>query len=74
MPSSFRLKTGAQFALFRSVAFPLLRPTGFQSPFQGDLSEGSVLFTEFLLFYHLGRQERKRQFPNAASAKQICEF
>jgi hypothetical protein len=47
---------------FVASRFPLLRPTESQSPFQGNLSEGSVLFIEFLLFYHSGRQERKRDF------------
>src|SRR5580704_712974 len=44
---------------FVASRFPLLRPAGWQPPFQRNLSEGSVLFIEFLPFYHLGRQKRK---------------
>jgi len=44
---------------FVAQRFPLLRPAESQPPFQGNLSEGSVLFIEFLLFYHLRRLERK---------------
>jgi len=60
VPSSFRFYTGAQFALFRSVTFPpTLGPTKSQPPFQGNRSEGSVLFIELLHFFHLDPQERK---------------
>ncbi len=34
---------------FVASRFPLLRPAESQPPFQGNLSEGSVLFIEFLL-------------------------
>ena len=50
---------------FLASRFPLLRPTKSQPPFQGNLSEGSVLFIEFLHFYHLGTQERKHGLANA---------
>ena len=36
-----------------ALRFPLLKPTGFRFLFQGNLSEGSILFVEFPLFYHL---------------------
>src|SRR4029077_5355209 len=70
--------SGARPALnlrcFVASRFPLLRPAESQPPFQGNLSEGSVLFIEFLLFYHLRRLERKHVFANMASTEQISQF
>jgi hypothetical protein len=59
---------------FVASRFPLLRPAESQPPFQGNLSEGSVLFIEFLLFYHLRRLERKHVLANMASMEQISQF
>ena len=59
---------------FVASRFPLLRPAESQPPFQGNLSEGSVLFIEFLLFYHLRRLERKHVLANMASMEQNSQF